>query len=302
MPSKFAMFETPRFLGHRTVVVKRSIDSNNSFAALAEERRPSRPTGQRNTEANKPAGSWGKRLTVSSDAPVKHTPTRPTKQASKKVEKPAARQLTQPCAYCHDEEHIHHIRDCPVLAEKNRRKAERSHQEKEARSLKKKLQAEARIAEKVRFAQLKKEQVVVVEESSDSDSSDEEEFPALEAAIASGKVTVRRGSRKIVSFKDDSESLMKPPCDTVVFHKQDTPSSISSEEEQEDDIVLLKRSANAWKSKRFWKKPMTVHSNILDEIAEKEKELAGCNSDSWADSADIEELEDAIKALKAKLA
>jgi len=295
----------------RIVRVKRSVDSNNSFAALAEERRPSRPMGPRNTEANKPTGSWGKRLTVSSDAPVKHTPTRPNtiNRVSQKAEKPAARQLTQPCAYCHDKEHIHHIRDCPILAEKNRRKAERSRQEKAARSLKKRLQAEARIAEQVRFAQLKKDQVIVVKESSDSDSSDDEveEYPALTAAIASGKVTTQRGSNwgpfRRVTFKDDSENLMKPPCDTKVFNKEDAPSAISSDEEEEDEIVL-KRSANAWKPKRFWKMPMTAHERqfILDEIAEKEEDLKACNTDSWADDAEIEELTDAIEALKAKLA
>ena len=65
-------FESSGDINRRTVVIKRSVDSNNSFAVLAEERRPTRPTEPRNTEANKPTGSWGKRLTVSSDAPVKH--------------------------------------------------------------------------------------------------------------------------------------------------------------------------------------------------------------------------------------
>jgi len=296
----------------RVVRVKRSVDNNNSFAALAEERRPSRPMVPRNTEANKPTGSWGKRLTVSSDAPVKHTPTRPTKlrQVSKKVEKPAARQLTQPCAYCHDKEHIHHIRDCPILAEKNRRKAERSRQEKEARSLKKRLQAEARIAEQVRFAQLKKDQVIVVKESNDSDSSDSsddevEEYPALTAAIASGKVTTQRGSNwgpfRRVTFKDDSENLMKPPCDTKVFNTDDAPSAISDEEEEEE--ILLKPSANAWKPRRR-RTGMTSHERqlILDQIKEKEAELATFSTDSWADSAEIEELEEEIKELKVKIA
>ena len=195
------------------------------------------------------------------------------------------------------------------MAEKNRRQAERSHKEKEAHSLRKRLTAEARFAEKVRLIK-QQEKVVVVEESSDSDSSDGEveEYPALTAAIASGKVTTQRGSNwgpfRRVTFKDDSENLMKPPCDTKVFNKEDAPWTISSDEEQEDDIVLLKCSANAWKPKRFWKMPMTAHERqlILDEIAEKEKDLKACNADSWADDAEIEELTDAIKALKAKLA
>jgi len=97
---------------------------------------------------------------------------------------------------------------------------------------------------------------------------------------------------------------MKPPCDTKVFNKEDAPWAISSDEEQEDDIILLKRSANAWKPKRFWKMPMTAHERqfILDEIAEKEEDLKACNTDSWADDAEIEDLTNAIEALKAKLA
>ena len=162
-------FESSGGINRRTVVVKRSVDSNNSFAVLAEERRPTRPTEPRNTEANKPTGSWGKRLTVSSDAPVKQLP-RPHKPVPVLPTR-VSTMLTRPCAYCHDEEHIHHIRDCPILAEKNRRQAELSRKEKEARSLKKRLQAEARFAEKVRLIE-QQEQVVVVEESSDSDSDE----------------------------------------------------------------------------------------------------------------------------------
>ena len=106
-----------------------------------------------------------------------------------------------------------------------------------------------------------------------------EEYPHLKVAIASGKVTTQRGSNwgpfRRVTFKDDSESLMKPPCDTKVFNKEDAPWTISSDEEQEDDIVLLKMSANAWKPRHLRQPEMTAHERqvILDQISEKEADL-----------------------------
>ena len=139
-----------------------------------------------------------------------------------------------------------------------------------------------------------------------------EEYPALEAAIASGNVTTQRGTNwgafRRVSFRDDSENLMKPPCDTKVFNKEDAPSAISDEDEEE--VILLQKaqdifkpSANAWRPRRL-STGMTAHERqvILDQIKEKEAELATFSSDSWADADEIEELEEAITALKAKLA
>ena len=292
----------------RTVVVKRSVPANNKFAALAVDttHKSRRDTfkGPRPSVAAAAQGSWGKKLTISlSQAKPEgwKKVSRPT--TLRKVSEKADQKPKRPCAYCKEEGC--HIRTCDKLAAKNLRKAEASRKAKEQARKQKWLAAEARIAEQVRRAQ-EQEQVEVVEESSDSSDSEVDEYPALTAAIASGHVTVKRGRR--VSFKDDSENLMKPPCDTKVFNKEDAPSAISDEDEEE--VILLQKaqdifkpSANAWKPRRL-RTGMTAHERqvILDQIKEKEAELATFSSDSWADADEIEELEEAITALKAKLA
>ena len=292
----------------RTVVVKRSVPANNKFAALAVDtsRNSRRDTfkGPRPSVAAAAQGSWGKKLTISlSQAKPEQWKevSRPT--TLRKVSEKADQKPKRPCAYCKEEGC--HIRTCDKLAAKNRRKAEASRKAKEQARKQKWLAAEARIAEQVRRAQ-EQEQVEVVEESSDSSDSEVDEYPALTAAIASGHVTVKRGRR--VSFKDDSENLMKPPCDTKVFNKEDAPSAISDEDEEE--VILLQKaqdifkpSANAWRPRRL-STGMTAHERqvILDQIKEKQAELASYSTDSWADSCEIEELEAEIEVLNAKLA
>ena len=292
----------------RTVVVKRSVPANNKFAALAVDtsHKSRRDTfkGPRPSVAAAAQGSWGKKLTISlSQAKPEQWKrvSRPT--TLRKVSEKADQKPKRPWAYCKEEGC--HIRTCDKLAAKNRRQAEASRKAKEQARKQKWLAAEARIAEQVRRAQ-EQEQVEVVEESSDSSDSEVDEYPALTAAIASGHVTVKRGRR--VSFKDDSENLMKPPCDTKVFNKEDAPSAISDEDEEE--VILLQKaqdifkpSANAWRPRRL-STGMTAHERqvILDQIKEKEAELASYSTDSWADSCEIEELEEEIAALNAKLA
>ena len=291
----------------RTVVVKRSVPANNKFAALAVDtsHKSRRDTfkGPRPSVAAAAQGSWGKKLTISlSQAKPEQWKrvSRPT--TLRKVSEKADQKPKRPCAYCKEEGC--HIRTCDKLAAKNLRKAQSSRKAKEQARKQKWLAAEARIAEQVRRAQEQEQVVEVVEESSDSDS-EVDEYPALTAAIASGRVTVKRGPR--VSFKDDSENLMKPPCDIKVFNKEDAPSAISDEEEE--DVILLQKaqdifkpSANAWRPRR--RTGMTTHERqlILDQIKEKEAELASFSTDSWADSAEIEELEAEIEELNAKLA
>jgi len=284
----------------RTVVVKRSVPANNKFAALAVDtsyKRRDTFKGPRPSVAAAAQGSWGKKLTISlSQAKPEQWKgvSRPT--TLRKVSKKADQKPKRPCAYCKEEGC--HIKSCDKLAAKNLRKAEASRKAKEQARKQKWLAAEARIAEQVRRAQ-EQEQVEVVEESSDSSDSEVDEYPALTAAIASGHVTVKRGRR--VSFKDDSENLMKPPCDTKVFNKEDAPSAISDEDEEE--VILLQKaqdifkpSANAWRPRRLERQV------ILDQIKEKEAELASYSTDSWADSCEIEELEEEIAQLNAKLA
>ena len=280
----------------RTVAVKRSVPANNKFAALAVDasykHRRDTFKGPRPSVAAAAQGSWGKKLTISlSQAKPEQWKevSRPT--TLRKVSKKADQKPKRPCAYCKEEGC--HIRTCDKLAAKNLRKAQSSRKAKEQARKQKWLAAEARIAEQVRRAQ-EQEQVEVVEESSDSSDSEVDEYPALTAAIASGHVTVKRGRR--VSFKDDSENLMKPPCDTKVFNKEDAPSAISDEDEEE--VILLQKaqdifkpSANAWRPRRR-STGMTAHERqvILDQIKEKEAELASYSTDSWADSCEIEEL------------
>jgi len=291
----------------RTVVVKRSVPANNQFAALAVDtsHKSRRDTfkGPRPSVAAAAQGSWGKKLTISlSQAKPEQWKkvSRPT--TLRKVSEKAATPC-RPCAYCKEEGC--HIRTCDKLAAKNLRKAQSSRKAKEQAKKQKWLAAEARIAEQVRRAQEQEQVVEVVEESSDSSDSEVDEYPALTAAIASGNVTTQRGTNwgafRRVSFKDDSENLMKPPCDTKVFNKEDAPSAISDEEEEEE--ILLKPSANAWKPRRR-RTGMTSHERqlILDQIKEKEAELASYSTDSWADSCEIEELEAEIEELNAKLA
>ena len=292
----------PKFekASHRQVVrVKRTVPTDNRFAALAidtssKSRRGQRFNGPRPSTAQAVQGSWGKKLAVN-QAPVSNSRYVAAKVQQAKPQPPQEQKTSRPCAYC--KEHGHHIKRCDKLAEKNRKKAEWQRKDKARKAAEKKKAAEARLAEQFRIAQQAKQQVVVVEESSDSDS-DGDDWPAMTAAIASGKVTTQRGTSRRVTFKDDSENLMKPPCDTKVFNKEDAPSAISDEDEEE--VILLKPSAFAWKPRRL----RTSHEQqlILDEIKEKEAELASYSTDSWADSAEIEELEEEIEELRAKLA
>ena len=290
----------------RTVVVKRSVPANNKFAALAVDtsyKRRDTFKGPRPSVAAAAQGSWGKKLTISLSQAKPEQWKRVSRPTTLRKVSTKAVAPSRPCAYCKEEGC--HIRTCDKLAAKNLRKAESKRKAKEQAMKQKWLAAEARIAEQVRRAQ-EQEQVEVVEESSDSSDSEVDEYPALTAAIASGHVTVKRGRR--VSFKDDSENLMKPPCDTKVFNKEDAPSAISDDDEEE--VILLQKaqdifkpSANAWRPRRR-STGMTAHERqiILDQIKEKEAELASYSTDSWADSCEIEELEAEIEELNAKLA
>jgi hypothetical protein len=285
-------------------MVKRSVPANNKFAVLAVDtthKRRDTFKGPRPSVAAAAQGSWGKKLTISLSQAKPEGWKRVSRHSTLRKVSEKAVAYSRPCAYC--KEDGCHIRTCDKLAAKNLRKAQSSRKAKEQARKQKWLAAEARIAEQVRKAQEQEEVVEVVEESSDSSDSEADDYPALTTAIASGNVTTQRGTNwgafRRVTFKDDSENLMKPPCDTKVFNEEDAPSAISDEEDEEE-VILLKPSANAWKPRRL----RTSHEQqlILDEIKEKEAELASYSTDSWADSAEIEELEEEIEELRAKLA
>ncbi len=293
----------PKAPAHRQVTrVKRAVPSNNKFAALAvdtrtKSRRGDRFNGPRPAAAMAAQGSWGKKLKVNT-APVSNSRRVAARIQQAKPQPPKEEKQGRPCAYC--KEQGCHIKRCDKLAEKNRRRAEWNRKEKARKAEEKKKAAEARIAEMFRIAQQYAESVQkVVEEYSDSEesSSEEEDYPALP--------TVAKAETRRVTFKGDSENLMKPPCKTKVFDKERPASAISDDDEEEVILLeaaqdILKPSANAWRPKRLRTSP--ERQLIIDQIKEKEAELASFSSDSWADSAEIEQLEDEIEELKAKLA
>ena len=159
---------------HRQITrVKRSVPSNNRFSALAIDTSVKSPAaafrGPRPSAAAAVAGSWRTRMTVNTD-PVKEKRCVPvSKQA------PAKKVLTRLCAYCHDKVNVHHIRDCPILAEKNRLKAEKARQQKAIKREEKKRQAELRLAEQIRLAQEQSNVTVEVDDESDSDDDSDDD-------------------------------------------------------------------------------------------------------------------------------
>ncbi len=294
----------PKFekASHRQVVrVKRTVPADNRFAALAIDTRSKSPRGQRfngprPSTAQAVQGSWGKKLTVN-QAPVSNSRRVAARIQQTKPQPPKEQKQGRPCAYC--KELGHHIKHCPVLAAKNAKKAEWSRKNKARKAEEKRKAAEARLAEQFRLAQLAKEEAAqVVEEGSSDESSDDEDFPELKAAIASGAVSTHRGQpKRKVTFKDDSENLMKPPCDTKVFDKTE-PASAISDEEEEEEVILLKPSANAWKPKRLRQNTEQEEHDKLLAIWRKDYEAS---TGSWADSADLMDDLATINALRQNL-
>ena len=237
----------PRIHRLRTPVAK-PCDTNNRFSSLAMNtsirRNCSRDeNGPRIVAAQPVSGSWLNRMSVNTEQ-VKEKKYPVSRQV------PNNKALPRACAYCHDKVNIHHIRDCPILAEKNRIKAHQSRQQKAIVREENLRIAELRMAEKVRVAQEPKATVEV----DDSESDDDEDFPRLQAAINSGFVTTRRGSLS-VSFKGDNvDTLMKPPCETKIFDSDAPPIAVSSDEDtqtypDEQEYLNLKRNNTAWKPK-----------------------------------------------------
>ena len=270
---------------HRQVTrVMRSVPSNNRFSALAIDTSVRRAAtgfrGPRPSTAAPATGSWRSRMTVNT-APVKEKRCLPvSKQA------PAKKVLPRLCAYCHDKVNVHHIRDCPVLAEKNRLKAEKARQHKAIMREEKKRKAELRLAEQVRLAQEQSNVTVEVidDVESDDDSDADTDFPRLQKAIDSGFVSTRRGSRRVTFKGDNVDTLMKPPCETKIFDSDAPPSAVSSDEDtqvypDEEEYLKLKRAKTAWRP-RF---QMTAHEQqkMLDAQKKVKKK-------SWADMCDDE--------------
>jgi hypothetical protein len=120
---------------------------------------------------------------------------------------------------------------------------------------------------------------------------------------AVGKLESLPKVAKKVSFAGDSESLLKPPCDTKLFRKEDPPIVVSSDEEVEEEEQLV-IGKNAWRPKRATQ-GMTGHERqtILDEIRTKQALLEELETDgAWADADEIDELTVQIAELEARLA
>jgi len=244
------------------------------------------------TEAMKPSGRWTAKLQVIDATTVAHTA-----RYQPKVRVPV--QVDEASAKKKDWE----ARHAYWMKKEGERMAAKSATKKASKKAWKDGAAE-RLAAKLRKAQEEKarqEELARQQEAEDSDSSDgdffssseeeevdDEDFPALP--------TVAKVSKK-VSFKDDSENLMKPPCDTKVFNKEDPPSSISDDEEDKEEIVLT-RSANAWKPKRIRQK---TDQEQHDELLAIWKREYAASTGSWADEADLSDDLATINALRQDL-
>ena len=243
------------------------------------------------TETMKPNGRWTAKLQVKDATTVAHnTRYQPKIRVQVQVDEASAKKKDWEARHAY------------WMKKEGERKAAKSAAKKASKKAWKDGAAE-RLAAKLRKAQEEKarqEELARQQEAEDSDSSDgdffssseeeeeEEDFPALPTVA---KVT------KKVSFKDDSESLMKPPCDTKVFNKEDPPSSISEDDEDEEEIVLT-RAANAWKPKRLRQKTDQEQHDELLAIWRKDYEAS---DGSWGDQADLDDDLATINALRQEL-
>ena len=241
-----------------------------------------------NAVAHKATGSWGKKLKVTNADTIQGAGT----VIKCGFKKRAPKTLTRSCAYCHDEKNIHHIRDCPVLAAKNRARAEAKKKQKQEMRAAQLEQAEAMLAAK--FAPhsvdeaINRGHVSVRSKPKKVDLKDNR-FEVFNMEEARNILGVSPHSlakaRRRVSFKGDNvDTLMKPPCETKIFDAAAPASSVSSDEDaqvypEEEEYLLLKRSKTAWKPKF----QMTAHEQKKQPDAQKT-----VKKKSWADMCDEE--------------
>jgi hypothetical protein len=220
-----------------------------------------------NAVAHKATGSWGKKLIVKDSSTVAHT-TRHQPKVEVKVDDTSAKKKDW-----------------------ERRHAYWMMKQGEKQATKKKEKQE------MRAARIKQAEDVLAAKFATHPVDD---------AINRGHVSVRSRKEKVnmknnrfnrlsedddfkpprrVSFwGDNPETIMKPPCETKVYHKEDPPSAISSDEECQvlpDEVEYLKRkrTKTAWKPKF----QMTAHEQQKNLDAEKK-----VKKKSWADMCDDE--------------
>tara|TARA_A100001015_G_C14972973_1_gene705945 strand:- start:49 stop:1014 length:966 start_codon:yes stop_codon:yes gene_type:complete len=271
--------------------------NNNSFAMLAEKKtnkkRFNKNVPSFKVSNSQPSGSWKSKLRIN-NSEIKELYDNNmlrfnnSRKRNIKSYKPRGRVLTRSCAYCHDEEHIHHIRDCPILAEKNKRKKEMKKKENEVKCIIARKRLEQRIEEeRIRFNNRVIESNKV-ESDEDSSSDEEEDFTQINNALKNGNITLRNKSKRKVSFKDDNKNLMKPPCSEKVFEKMEPPSQISviTENKEDEDYLKSKRTNNAWKSKQQVLKENNGNSSSyqMQLLIDANKKVLSQNI-SWGDVA-----------------
>jgi len=223
-----------------------------------------------NAVAHKAIGSWGKKLKVTNADTVRGGGTVIKCGFKKRV---SSKTQARSCAYCHDEENIHHIRDCPILAAKNRVRTESKKKQKQ----------------EMRSAQLEQAEAILAAKFAPH---------PVDEAINRGHVSVRSKDNRFdgfdddetfvtrlrVSFKgDDIDTLMKPPCETKIFNADAPVTAISRDEDNqaypaEEEYLKLKRSKTAWKPKFQITSP-GPHLTASKKNVKKER---------WADICDDE--------------
>ena len=232
---------------------------------------------------HKPIGSWGKKLKVTNADTVRGAGV--IKCGFKK--RVSSKTQTHSCAYCHDEVNIHHIRDCPILAAKNRALGQAKHKQKQ----------------EMRSAQLEQAEAILAAKFATH---------PVDEAINRGHVSVRSKPKKVglkdnrfdgfdedetfvtkrVSFKgDDVDTLMKPPCKTKIFNADAPVTAVSRDEEnqaypEEEEYLKLKRSKTAWKPKFQITSP-GPHLTASNKNVKKERWADICDDESDDDEDEI---------------
>ena len=233
---------------------------------MTQPKRESFPTIG-NAVAHKVSGSWGKKLIVKDNATVVHT-TRHNPKVKIEVDDTSAKKKDWERRYAY------------WMKKEGEKRAAKKKQKQEMRAVQLK-QAEAALAAKFATHPVDK----AINRGHVSVRSKKEKANMKNNRFNGLSEDDDFKSRRRVSFWGDKpDTIMKPPCETKVFNKEDPPSAISSDEETQvypDDEEYLKRKKknNAWKPKF----QMTAHE--MQKKLDGEKKV---KKKRWADMCDDE--------------
>lgn len=232
---------------------------------ITQPKRESFPTIG-NAVSHKVSGSWGKKLIVKDNATVAHT-TRHNPKVKIEVDDTSAKKKDWERRYAY------------WMKKEGEKRAAKKKQKQEMRAVQLK-QAEAALAAKFATHPVDKainRGHVSVRSKKEKANMKNNRFNGL------SEDDDFKPRRRVSFWGDNPDTIMKPPCETKVFNKEDPPSAVSSDEEcqvlpYEVDYLKQKRTKKAWKP-RF---QMTAHEQQkhLDEKKKTKK--------SWADIADEE--------------